>query len=68
MPVEKVFLLGGSANFKGLPEYIAGKVRAQTERPNVWQNAFSFDEYIPPIDYRTSLQYATAIGLALRST
>lgn len=68
MPVERVFLLGGSANLKGLPEYIAGKVHAQTERPNVWQNAFSFDEYIPPIDYRTSLQYATAIGLALRST
>lgn len=68
MPVERVCLLGGSANLKGLPEYIAGKVHAQTERPNVWQNAFSFDDYIPPLDYRTSLQYATAIGLALRST
>ena len=67
MPVEKVFLLGGSANLKGFPEYIAGKVHAQTERPDVWQNAFSFDDYIPPIDYRTSLQYATAIGLALRT-
>ncbi|OGG72831.1 hypothetical protein A3A38_02580 [Candidatus Kaiserbacteria bacterium RIFCSPLOWO2_01_FULL_53_17] len=67
MPVERVFLLGGSANLKGFPEFIAGKVRAQTERPNVWRNAFSFDEYIPPIDFRTSFQYATAIGLALRS-
>lgn len=67
LPVERVFLLGGSANLKGLPEYIAGKVRVQTERPNVWRNTFSFDEYIPPIDYRASLQYATAIGLALRS-
>ena len=26
----------------------------------------SFDEYIPPIDRKHSLQYATAIGLALR--
>ena len=67
MPVERVYLLGGSANLKGFPEYIAGKVHAQTERPDVWRNAFSFDDYIPPIDYRTSLQYATAIGLALRS-
>ena len=66
MPVERVYLLGGSANLKGFPEYVAGKVHAQTERPNVWRNAFSFDEYIPSIDYRTSLQYATAIGLALR--
>jgi type IV pilus assembly protein PilM len=68
MPVGRVFLLGGSANLKGLPEYIAGKVHAQTDRPNVWRNAFSFDDYIPPIDFRASLQYATAVGLALRST
>jgi type IV pilus assembly protein PilM len=68
MPVGRVYLLGGSANLKGLPEYIAGKVHAPTDRPNVWQNAFSFDDYIPPLDFRTSLQYATAVGLALRST
>ncbi len=66
-PVERVYLLGGSANLHGLPEYIAGKVQATTERPNVWRNLFSFDEYIPQIDYRASFQYATAIGLALRS-
>lgn len=68
MPVEEIFLLGGSANLKGFAEYIAGKVHAPAERPNVWENAFSFDDYIPAIDQRTSLQYATAIGLALRST
>lgn len=68
LPVEHVYLLGGSANLKGFPEYIAGKVHAQTERPNVWRNAFSFDDYIPPLDFRASLQYATAAGLALRST
>ncbi|MEK7509926.1 MAG: pilus assembly protein PilM [Patescibacteria group bacterium] len=67
MPVERVFLLGGSANLKGFPEFIAGKVRALTERPNVWRNVFSFDDYIPPIDFRTSFQYATAVGLALRN-
>ncbi len=65
--VERVYLLGGSANLKGLPEYIAGKVHVGVERPNVWRNLFSFDDYIPPIEYRTSFQYATAIGLALRS-
>lgn len=66
-PVERVFLVGGSANVKGLPEYVAGHVHAPTERPNVWRNVTSFDFYIPPIDQRTSFQYATAIGLALRS-
>lgn len=64
--VERVFLVGGSVNLKGFPEYIAGKVHAFTERPNVWRNVMSFDDYIPPIPYRASFQYATAIGLALR--
>jgi type IV pilus assembly protein PilM len=65
--VERVYLLGGSANLHGLPEYIAGKVQTETLRPNVWRNAFSFNDYIPPIEYRASFQYATAIGLALRA-
>lgn len=65
--VARVYLLGGSANLKGFPEYIAGKVQVETVRPNVWRNSFSFDDYIPPIDYRASFQYATAIGLALRA-
>lgn len=66
-PVLRVHLLGGSANLKGFPEYIASMVHVPTERPNAWRNAFSFDDVIPPIERRVSLQYATAIGLALRS-
>ncbi len=66
-PVEKVTLIGGGANLKGLADFIAGKVRSPVERGNVWRNMFSFDDTIPPIDRRTSLQYATAIGLALRN-
>jgi Tfp pilus assembly PilM family ATPase len=58
--------VGGSANLKGLADYIAGRAQAPCERGNVWRNVASFDEYIPPIDKRRSLQYATAIGLALR--
>lgn len=65
-PVGKVVLVGGSANLKGLPEYIAGRVQATAEIGNIWQNVATFAEYIPPIDQRQSLQYATAVGLALR--
>ncbi len=65
-PVEQVYIIGGSANLKGITDFIASKVHARTERPNVWRNVCSFDDYIPPIDRRTSLQYPTAIGLALR--
>jgi type IV pilus assembly protein PilM len=65
-PVSRVLLVGGSSNMKGIGDYISGRVQAPVERPNLWCNVCSFDEYIPPIDRRTSLQYATAIGLALR--
>ncbi len=65
-PVERVFIVGGGANLRGLTDYIAARVQAECTRPNVWQNVCSFDDYIPPIDRRESLQYATAIGLALR--
>ena len=66
-PVSRVILVGGTSNLKGLPDYIAGRVQAPAERANVWRHVCSFDDYIPPIDVKTSLQYATAIGLALRN-
>lgn len=65
-PVGKVILVGGSANLNGLPEYIAARVQAPTELGDVWRHIARFDTYIPPIDRRHSLQYATAAGLALR--
>jgi type IV pilus assembly protein PilM len=65
-PVSRVLLVGGGANLKGLGDYIAGRVQAEVIRPNLWQNICSFDDYIPPLDRRLSLQYATAIGLAMR--
>lgn len=66
-PVERVLLVGGSANLYGLEDYVAARVQVACERPNVWQNVCSFDEYVPSIGQRTSLQYVTAIGLALRN-
>ncbi len=64
--VDAVYLLGGTANLRGISEFISGKVQVPAEQPNVWTNVCAFDEYIPPIPQRASLQYATAIGLALR--
>lgn len=66
-PVGRVVLVGGSANLKGLPDYLAGRVQAPTSVADIWRHVCNFDEYVPPIDSRDSLQYATAAGLALRS-
>ena len=65
-PVGRVVLVGGSSNLRGLTDYIAGRVQASVTLGNVWQRMFSFEDYIPPIDSRLSLEYATAAGLALR--
>ncbi len=66
-PVGRVLLVGGSANLRGLADYIAGRLQADTEVGNVWRHVCDFETYIPPVDRHHSLQYATAIGLALRA-
>jgi type IV pilus assembly protein PilM len=65
--IERVILCGGSSNLLGLPEYLTESLGVPTTRGNVWENAFSIDKHIPPIDKRHSYGYAAAIGLALRS-
>lgn len=66
-PVSQVVLVGGSANLKGLADYIAGRVQAETVIGEVWHNVCDLETYTPPIDRHSSLRYATAIGLALRA-
>ncbi len=64
--IKRVIICGGSANLFGLPEYLSEKLEIPTERAQVWGNAFSLEEHIPPITRRYSYGYATAIGLALK--
>ena len=65
--IESVILCGGSSNLLGLPEYLTECLGVPTMRGNVWENVFSLDNHIPPIDKRHSYGYAAAIGLALRN-
>lgn len=64
--IQSVILCGGSANLKGLPEYLSETLGIRAVRANVWSNAFDLDHTIPPIERRFSFGYATAIGLALK--
>lgn len=63
--IASIMLCGGSANLKGLPSYLTETVGIPASLTQVWRNAFSVEEEVPPIDFRHSLGYATAIGLAL---
>lgn len=64
--ITSIILAGGSANLRGLPEYFTETLFIPTKRANVWQNAFSYDDFVPPIDLQHSYSYATVIGLALK--
>jgi len=66
--IQSIILCGGSVNLNGLPEYLTESLGISTERANVWQNAFTAEAFIPPIDLRHSYGYATAVGLALKRT
>lgn len=66
--ITSVIMCGGSANLKGLPAYLSETLGVPAVRANVWENTFSLDEHIPPIDRRHSFGYATAIGLALKNS
>lgn len=65
--LEKIVLCGGEATLPGLVEYLMGQVSLPVEIGNVWSNVLDLNYSVPPLDFRQSLRYATAIGLALRS-
>lgn len=65
--IKSILLCGGSANLKGLPTYLSETLGVPCARGNVWENAFSLEHTVPPIDKNHSLGYATAIGLALKN-
>jgi type IV pilus assembly protein PilM len=65
--IERVIMCGGSSNLLGLPEYLTECLGVPATRGNVWENAFSLHDHIPPIDKRHSYGYAAAIGLGLRN-
>lgn len=63
--ISKIILCGGNASLSGLPEFLSLGIKAPIESAQVWQNAFSYDDYIPTMSHEISLSYATAVGLTL---
>ncbi len=65
--VSHVVLVGGNANIVGLAEYLESILGVPVRVGDVWNKLFSYEEYIPKMHKNESLEYTTAIGLALRS-
>lgn len=64
--LDKIILCGANAGIRGLKSYIQESMEVPTEEGDVWANAFSAEEVVPPIPRRESPLYSTAVGLALR--
>lgn len=62
--IEKVFLCGGGANLKGLPEFFSKNIGIPTELGNFWINFLSKKQ--SKDIFKNPLKFATAIGLALK--
>ncbi|MEK7604396.1 MAG: pilus assembly protein PilM [Patescibacteria group bacterium] len=65
-PVIQAIIAGGNGSVRGLPEYLEGSLHVPVMTGDVFTNLASRNDWIPELDYRESLAYATAIGLALR--
>ncbi len=64
-PIKKIILCGGDANLIGLADYISVSMKSPVEMANVWVNIIDTKKYIPDINFKQSISFATAIGLAL---
>lgn len=63
--IEKIILCGGGANTKGIIPYLSKKLGREIELGNSWTNV-NLKKNLPIIEKSQSLQYSTAIGLALK--
>ncbi len=65
--IQKIILCGGGANLPGLPEFFTKALKAETVLGNPWVNILpKTSRELPSLSFQESLEYTTALGLALR--
>ena len=62
---EKIFLSGGDANLRGLPEYLSHEFGVEVSLANPWVNVAFPPRYLPDIELKDSLRFVSAIGLGI---
>lgn len=63
--IKSVIVAGQVADMADVTDYLGKHLAAPVSFGNVWQNAFSLDDYIPKINFEDSLRFAVAAGVAL---
>ena len=64
--IDKIIICGGGANTKGIVPYLSKKLGREIQPGNPWSNV-NLGKKLPIIEKSQSLQYSTAIGLALKA-
>jgi len=63
--IDQIFICGGGANVLGIIPYLSKQMRREVKLGDPWVN-IQLGKKLPPIDRNRSVQYSTAIGLALK--
>jgi Tfp pilus assembly PilM family ATPase len=64
--INKIILAGELSGAEDLSSYLTKALKIKAEPGQAWTNIFSFEDHIPEINFRDSLRYSAAIGLAAR--
>ena len=62
--INRIIISGKDALSADLVSQISLDPNIHVEVADVWRNAFSAEEFVPPINREDSLDYAVAVGLA----
>lgn len=61
--IDSALLLGDLDGLPTLDAHLTEQLGVAAKRPNVWQNVFSIDEYVPEISLDNSLRFGSAVGV-----
>ncbi|KKT42134.1 MAG: Type IV pilus assembly protein PilM [Candidatus Giovannonibacteria bacterium GW2011_GWA2_44_13b] len=64
---ERIFLYGGESNLTGFREYLAKQLNIEVSLADPWVNVPFPARYLPEIEMKDSLRFATSIGLSLNT-
>lgn len=64
--IDSIVLCGGGSNTQGMLPYLSKRLKQHMEFGDPWVN-IRLGGALPPIERKRSVQYSTAIGLALRA-
>ena len=64
-PVKKIIIFGSQATIPGLMDYFSQSIGMPVVLGSPWKNIFSLEKYIPEISAKKSVEFVTAVGLAV---